>query len=164
MTIMDFINNYIRALFTDTFFRVMVVMILLDIFFGFIRGWKERCFNSSFGIDGGRRKIGMIGGVLLLMLVDLLLNINIFALLPADTQDFLTAAGFAKVGIMEFFAVLYTVCEAVSVLKNMVLCGLPVPKGIRCWAETFLDTMTDELDARPAPIQRNTGEVPPEYV
>ena len=35
--------------------------------------------------------------------------------------------------------------ECLSVLKNMVLCGLPVPKKVEGWLRDFLANMTSEL-------------------
>ena len=45
----------------------------------------------------------------------------------------------------EFFCMLFTACECLSVLKNMVLCGLPVPKKVESWLRDFLANMTSEL-------------------
>ena len=46
-----------------------------------------------------------------------------------------------------FICLLFTACECLSVLKNMVLCGLPVPKKIEGWLRDFLVNMTSELPA-----------------
>jgi len=35
--------------------------------------------------------------------------------------------------------------EAVSILKNMTLCGLPVPVKIKKWIQKFLEDMTTEM-------------------
>ena len=32
-----------------------------------------------------------------------------------------------------------------NVLKNMTLCGLPVPSGVKKWIQKFLEDMTEEL-------------------
>ena len=45
----------------------------------------------------------------------------------------------------ELFCLLFIVYEAVSILKNMLLCGLPIPRRIREWLLKFLDDMTAEL-------------------
>ena len=42
--------------------------------------------------------------------------------------------------------------EIVSVLKNMTLCGLPVPAKIKRWVQKFLEDMTEEL-----PEENRTG-------
>ncbi|HBF0943657.1 TPA: protein utxA, partial [Clostridioides difficile] len=36
----------------------------------------------------------------------------------------------------------------VSILKNMYLCGLPVPKRLKEKIGSLLDTMTDELNIK----------------
>ena len=35
--------------------------------------------------------------------------------------------------------------EIVSILKNMTLCGLPVPTRLKLFIQKFLDDMTEEL-------------------
>ena len=47
-------------------------------------------------------------------------------------------------GITELFALLFIMYEATSVLKNMLLCGIPIPAGIREKLSAWLDNMTDE--------------------
>lgn len=48
-------------------------------------------------------------------------------------------------GVCELFCLLYILYEIVSILKNMTLCGLPVPTKLKSWIQKFLDDMTDEL-------------------
>ena len=45
----------------------------------------------------------------------------------------------------KFFCLLFILYEAVSILKNMTLCGLPVPVRIKKWVQKFLEDMTEEL-------------------
>ena len=45
--------------------------------------------------------------------------------------------GVQKLGMCEFFCLLFTACECLSVLKNMVLCGLPVAEEGRKLDERF---------------------------
>ena len=51
----------------------------------------------------------------------------------------------SKLGICEFFCLLFILYELVSILKNMTLCGLPVPSGVKKWIQKFLEDMTEEL-------------------
>lgn len=53
--------------------------------------------------------------------------------------------GISKLGICEFFCLLFILYELVSILKNMTLCGLPVPSGVKKWIQKFLEDMTEEL-------------------
>ena len=62
-------------------------------------------------------------------------------------------------GATELFALLFILYEATSVLKNMLLCGLPVPAGLREKLGAWLSTMTEETNVdivaeqvTPAPI------------
>ena len=57
-------------------------------------------------------------------------------------------------------ALLFILYEATSVLKNMLLCGLPVPAGLREKLGAWLSTMTEETNVdivaekvTPAPIE-----------
>ena len=60
-------------------------------------------------------------------------------------QEYLQYIGITKMGICELFCLLFILYEIVSVLKNMTLCGLPVPTRIKRWIQKFLDDMTEEL-------------------
>ena len=85
--------------------------------------------------------------------------------LPADTRNFLDACGVVKMGVTELFALLFILYEATSVLKNMLLCGLPVPAGLREKLGAWLSTMTEETNVdivaekvTPAPIEDDREE------
>ena len=84
----------------------------------------------------------MVVSVGILMLADLLIHVNLLAFVPEEYVHYL---GIQKLGMCEFFCLLFTVCECLSVLKNMVLCGLPVPKKVEDWLRDFLANMTSEL-------------------
>lgn len=60
-------------------------------------------------------------------------------------KEYLQIIGINKLGICELFCLLFILYEVVSILKNMTLCGLPVPAKIKTFVQTFLDNMTDEL-------------------
>ena len=67
---------------------------------------------------------------------------NLLAFIP---EEYVHDLGVQKLGMCEFFCLLFTACECLSVLKNMVLCGLPVPKKVESWLRDFLANMTSEL-------------------
>jgi toxin secretion/phage lysis holin len=48
-------------------------------------------------------------------------------------------------GVCELFCILFILYEIVSILKNMTLCGLPVPARLKSFIQKFLDDMTEEL-------------------
>ena len=104
--------------------------------------YKKHGCNSCVGIDGAIRKSAMLLSVCLLMAVDVILNINVLFMVP---QDYIELLGIHKLGICEFFSILFILYEIVSVLKNMTLCGLPVPAKIKRWVQKFLEDMTEEL-------------------
>ena len=63
--------------------------------------------------------------------------------------------GMEKMGSCEFFCLLFISYEIVSILKNMTLCGLPVPAKLKKLVEKFLDEMTEELPAEDSDIQKD---------
>ena len=122
-------------------FQLVVIMIVLDVVFGSLRAAKERSFNSSVGIDGGIRKIGMLISLVCLVFVDILCPVNLVGYLPETLREYIHMQ---DITVMEFFALLYIVYEVLSVLKNMTLSGLPVR---RVWitVKGFLRKNTGEF-------------------
>lgn len=140
-------ETYINSLTHNIFAQIVVWAIFLDTFLGVLRAIKERKFNSGVGIDGGIRKVAMLGCIAFLAVLDMCFTFNLLFMIPQEWVGYL---GITKLGLCEFFSLLFILYEAVSILKNMVLCGLPVPTKLKNWIEKFLDIMTDEL-----PIERN---------
>ena len=128
----------------NIFIEILMLAICADMLLGVLRAVKFRQFNSSVGIDGAIRKVAMVVSVGILMLADLLIHVNLLAFVPEEYVHYL---GIQKLGMCEFFCLLFTACECLSVLKNMVLCGLPVPKKVEGWLKDFLANMTSELPA-----------------
>jgi toxin secretion/phage lysis holin len=60
-------------------------------------------------------------------------------------EKYLQYIGISKMGICELFCLLFILYEIVSILKNMTLCGLPVPTRLKLFIQKFLDDMTEEL-------------------
>ena len=135
-------ENLINILTNNAIIKILIVAVFLDTFLGVLRAVKERKFNSGVGIDGGIRKIAMIGSIAFLAALDMCFTFNLLFMLP---QEWIVFLGVEKLGLCEFFSILFILYEAVSILKNMLLCGLPVPKKLRDKVENFLDVMTDEL-------------------
>lgn len=125
----------------NTWLKIVVILIVFDTILGLLRAVKERKINSNFGINGAIRKIAMLISLAVLVLLDSLLHINIIAYVP---EEVLNVLGIHKVGLCEFFCILFMLYETISILKNMVLCGLPVPKRLQKVIQQFLDEMTDE--------------------
>ena len=135
-------QTFIDLIASNSLIKLLLLAILLDTILGTGRAIKEHKFNSCIGIDGAIRKVMMLVSAAVLMMADLIININLTAFLP---EDALNVVGLQKVGMCELFCVLFIVYECVSILKNMLLCGLPVPTKIRELLTAFLDNMTAEM-------------------
>lgn len=122
-------------------FQLVVILIVMDVIFGSLRAIRQKKFNSSVGIDGTIRKAGMLISLIFLLAIDSLIHFDLIGFIPDSIMQYVPIQ---EVGIMEFFALVYSIYEVMSVLKNMTLCGLPVKK---LWdaVQRFLLANTDEL-------------------
>ncbi len=135
-------EKIVSLLASNVFIEILLIVIALDTLLGVLRAIKEHKFNSCVGIDGAIRKAAMILSVCLLMAIDVIMQINVLFMIP---EAYIKVLGIEKLGICEFFSILFILYELISVLKNMVLCGLPVPKKAKTWIQKFLEDMTEEL-------------------
>ena len=135
-------NEFIALLGSNSLIKLLLLAVVLDTILGVGRAIKYHKFNSSVGIDGAIRKVMMLVSAGVLMLADLIIHINLVGFVD---EQYLKIIGLEKVGMCELFCLLFVVYEAVSILKNMLLCGLPIPRRIREWLLKFLDDMTAEL-------------------
>ena len=137
-------DNFISILLeasNNPFVRLVLLAIVADTIFGILRAIKERKFNSNFGIDGAIRKCAMVASVLFLVFVDFIIHVNLIGFIPEAVR---TTLHVEKIGMMEFFSLLFLAYEAVSIVKNMSLCGLPVKK-VWLYLRSMLGKYTDEL-------------------
>ena len=88
-----------------------------------------------------------------LMAADLVVHVNLAFMVP---DSYLQAIGLTKIGLCELFCLLFIAYECVSILKNMLLCGLPVPTKLRSWLEEFMENMTAELPEEAKEIVNET--------
>ena len=135
-------DKIITLLSSNSFVKILLIAVALDTILGVLRAIKEHKFNSCVGIDGAIRKAGMLLSVSFLMATDVIMHINVLSMVP---EEYVQILGIDKMGICEFFSLLFILYELVSILKNMTLCGLPVPTKIKRWIQKFLDDMTEEL-------------------
>lgn len=135
-------DKIITLLSSNSFVKILLIVVALDTILGVLRAIKEHKFNSCVGIDGAIRKAGMLLSVCFLMATDVIMHINVLSMVP---EEYVQLLGIDKMGICEFFSLLFILYELVSILKNMTLCGLPVPAKIKRWIQKFLDDMTEEL-------------------
>ena len=136
-------QKYLELVMGNVFVQMVLWGIVLDTILGCLRAARQHKFNSAFGIDGGIRKAAMVVSIAFLMLVDILVGFNVASWLPETLRE---TSGLAKIGIGEFFCLLFLLYECVSILKNLYLCGCPTPAWLRRWLEKFLNEMTGELE------------------
>ena len=127
--------------FNNIIFYLLITTILLDIFLGSLRALKEKKWNSTVGINGILRKTAMIGSSLFLIIIDSILKIDLLFFIPKEITNTLKLN---EVGIFELFGIMFILYEITSILKNMVKCGLPIPKKIKKWVEKLLNSLTSE--------------------
>lgn len=132
------INNMTNNILLES----LVIVIALDTLLGSLRAIKERKWNSTFGINGLLRKIAMLCSTALLIIIDYIINVDFIGFVPDDLIKYI---GGVKVGISTLFAIIFVLYEFTSVLKNMLLCGLPVPKKLKDKIEEILKKYTTEL-------------------
>ena len=138
----EVISELISFIGRHSFFIVLLYAVLMDTILGVLRAIKEHKFNSCVGIDGAIRKVAMLFSVMFLMIIDSMVQINFLFMIP---EEYLQYLGIERLGVCEVFCLLYILYEAISILKNMTLCGLPIPAKIKRFLQKFLDDMTEEL-------------------
>lgn len=141
----ELIKPVVMAAGQSKLLQILVVLVVMDVIFGCLRAIRERCFNSTIGINGMIRKAGMLISLVCMVYLDQIVQINLIGFIPEQIREILPGD---TVGIMEFFAILYIIYEVVSVLKNMALSGLPVSK-IWIKLKNFLVDNTGEIAVVP---------------
>lgn len=136
------IGELISFIGKHSFFIILLYSVLMDTILGVLRAVKEHKFNSCVGIDGAIRKVAMLFSVMFLMFIDSMVQIDFLFMIP---QEYLQWIGIERMGACELFCILFILYEIVSILKNMTLCGLPVPARLKAFIQKFLDDMTEEL-------------------
>ena len=122
--------------------QLLIIFIVLDVIFGVLRAIKEGKLNSTIGIDGIIRKVGMILTICVCILVDIIISIDLIGFIPDKIKEVL---GLSKIGISMLFNILYIVFEILSIFKNMYKCKLPLPKKLKVYLEKILREFTSEL-------------------
>ena len=122
--------------------QLLIIFIVLDVIFGVLRAIKERKLNSTIGIDGIIRKVGMIIAISVSILVDMIVRVDLIGFIPENVKDVL---GLSKVGVSMIFNILYIIFEILSILKNMYRCKLPLPKKLKVFLEKMLKEFTSEI-------------------
>lgn len=134
--------EFFQGLVNQTGVQILIVVIVLDTIFGILRAVKEKSLNSTIGIDGIIRKVGMLICIVFLSLIDTIVSINFIGFLPEDIKQFIHIE---QIGIADLFNALFIVFEALSILKNMILCKLPIPKKFQEFLEKIMKEFTGEI-------------------
>ena len=134
--------HFYNLLINNKGIQVLVAFITLDVIFGLLRAIKEHCINSTIGIDGIIRKVGMLVTIIICLFVDTILDINLISFIPEEINKYLSLP---KIGLNSLFTILYVVFEILSVFKNMYKCKLPLPKKLKTFLEKLLKDLTSEI-------------------
>lgn len=134
--------EFLQSIVNQTGVQILIVVIALDTIFGILRALKEKSLNSTIGIDGIIRKVGMLISIFFLALIDNIVSINFIGFLPEEVKAFLHIE---QIGLTDLFNVLFIVFEALSILKNMILCKLPIPKKLQEFLEKIMKDFTGEI-------------------
>ena len=123
--------------------KLLLIFIVLDTIFGVLRAIKEKTINSTIGIDGIIRKVGMVISILFFTLTDFITMINLIGFIPEGIREYI---GIEMLGISSLFSILFIVFELLSIFKNMIKCKLPIPKKLQKKLEEIFKEFTGELD------------------
>lgn len=140
---MSLLSECYNTLMKNNMFKVLCIVVVMDVVFGVLRALRERKLNSTIGIDGMIRKTGMLLSVIFTAMIDVVINLNLIGFIPEDIKG---ALKFDYVGFNEMFTLLYIIFEFLSISKNMVLCKLPIPAKWQKTLENFFKKFTGELD------------------
>lgn len=121
--------------------RLIVILIAADVLFGVLRAIKQKTVNSTIGIDGLIRKTAILLVVMVLYIIDVMIQIDFTSFLP---QEVIAALHLPGVGLSELFGVMLILFESLSIMKNLSILGLPLPKKFKAAIETFLTNITGE--------------------
>lgn len=86
--------------------------------------------------------VGMIVSTIFIKMIDYMIDLDFLAFVPMAVKEYFA---FEQFGIGSLFALLFIVFEALSVLKNMIICKLPIPKKFQAWLEKVLLEFTSEI-------------------
>ena len=140
---MTLLSDCYNNLMKNNMFKVLIIVIVMDIVFGILRAIREKKINSTVGIDGMIRKTGMLLSVIFTAMIDVVINLNLIGFIPEDIKG---ALKLDYIGFNEMFTLLYVIFEFLSISKNMVLCKLPIPSKWQKTLENFFKKFTGELD------------------
>lgn len=122
--------------------QVMTIFIVLDVIFGILRSIKQHKTNSTIGIDGIVRKVAMLFTIATCMVLDYIVEIDLIGFIPSTLKDYLHVG---RIGTADLFAFLYCIFEVLSIFKNMMKIGIPLPIKLKKFLEKLLNEFTNEM-------------------
>ena len=135
-------NEFLLNIFNNASIKVLSIFIILDTIFGILRACKYKKINSAIGIDGIIRKAGMVLSIFFFLIVDYIVKIDLICFIPETIKEVINIE---NVGIGDLFSIIFIVFEFLSVLKNMVLCKIPIPKKLQIFLNKLLKEFTEEI-------------------
>lgn len=131
-----------EILINNKLLQVLVIFITLDVIFGVLGSIKQHKTNSTIGIDGIIRKIGMIFSIAGCVVLDYVVEINLLGFIPEEIRNYFNVGSF---GTASLFALLYSLFEILSIFKNMIRCKIPLPVKLQKLIEKLLKDFTNEI-------------------
>lgn len=138
---MFYLTTLIDALACNSFVRLCFLAMTLDVFLGVFASIKKKKTVTTIGIDGIVRKASMLVCVIVFMIADLIMNFNVVFMIP---DDYLKVIGLEKVGLCEFFSILFICFELLSCCKNARRINMPLPKKVNDFLYKLLTEFTEE--------------------
>ena len=135
--------SYINYLIERKDVKALIIFIVFDTIFGILRAIKEKKINSNIGIDGIIRKVAMLFSMVFLSIIDYIMEIDLLSFIPESLKEIINLK---EVGISNLFIILFIVFEALSVLKNMTRCKLPIPVKLQKFLEKLMTEFTKEIE------------------
>lgn len=134
--------SFLEVLINNSWIKVLIIVIVLDTILGILRSIEEKATNSTIGIDGIIRKVAMVFCIFFLSLVDFVVHIDLIGFIPDELKQFFNLG---NVGIADLFNMLFVIFEFLSIMKNAILCKLPIPKKLQEFLEKIMNEFTGEI-------------------
>lgn len=87
----------------------------------------------------------MILSVIFMGLIQYIVKIDFISFVPTTIKS---ALNLETIGVDGLFLLLFNTFEILSIFKNMVLCGLPIPKKLQIYFEKLLEQYTNEIQEK----------------
>jgi len=110
----------------DAALMLMLLMMGLDLVSGLILSFQRRSAKTRGGFDSGTMFLGLTRKLLMLLLVIL-----------GTALDSLLGSGICRLAVIGF----YSAGEALSVVENAALAGVPFPRGLLASLERYRERL-----------------------